>query len=348
LSEAEGNGDSAPGSPPAGGPLDPEGVDVSARRRESTLEKLKKALAEREVPTPQLEGYSLAKARKILQLIGVDPARVRLKLTEHPGERGMVVRQSPEPGRKVDLLDPNQKVELQVADQSMLHMLPQIYQRSDLTGRNFIRELLWVMQHIHYETEEKLDNLERYFDSHDAPREFLDYLASWVALTLEDGWSETKKRSLIKKAVELYHLRGTPRGLRVYLRLFTGVDPLIVENSWPFQGFVVGETCTVGVDTVLTHRVNPAHAFVVKIPLPIDEVDNQTILRIHRIIEQEKPVHTDYYLIFAEREERQFDGSFTIGVSSTIGVDTWLDGAEAEAYYDPLGDGESSMELAVE
>ncbi|MGE0711380.1 MAG: phage tail protein [Planctomycetota bacterium] len=316
---------------------DPEGLELSALRRESALERLKKALSEREVPTPQLEGYSLQKARKILSLVGVSPERLRVRLVEHPGERGRVVRQRPDPGRRVDLLDPNQKIELAVAESSLLQMLPQLYQRSDLTGRNFIRELLWVIQHINFSTEEKLEHLERYFDPHECPSEFLEYLASWVALTLEAGWPEAKKRSLIKKAVELYHLRGTPRGLRVYLRLFTGVDPQIVENTWPFAGFVVGVTSTIGVDSVLTHRVNPAHAFVVRIPLPIDEVDNQTILRIHRIIEQEKPVHTDYYLIFAEREEEELDSSFTVGVSSTVGVDTWLAGDAAESYFDPLG-----------
>ena len=324
-----------------------DGLELDALRRQSALETLKKQLAAREVPTPQLEGYPLQKARKILSLVGVSPERIRLRLTEHPGERGTVIRQRPAPGRKVDLTDPNQRIELQVADASLMHMLPQIYSRSDLTGRNFVRELMWVMQHVQFQTDEKLDNLERYFDPHECPREFLDYLASWVALTMDAGWPEAKKRSLIKKAVELYHLRGTPRGLRIYLRIFTGVDPLIIENTWPFQGFVVGESCTVGVDSVITHRVNPAHAFVVKIPLPIEEVDNQTILRIHRIIEQEKPVHTDYYLLFAEREEEEVDTALTVGVSSTVGVDTWLSGDDAEGYFDPLG-GDGEMEVSSE
>lgn len=337
-------------NPPAEPLDDPDGLELGALRRQSALEQLKKKLAEREVPLPQLEGYTLQKARKILELVGVGADRVRLRMSESPLERGQVLEQRPAPGRKIDLLDPNQRIELLVSDQSLMRMLPQIYHRSDLTGRSFVRDLLWVMQHVHFETEEKLDNLERYFDPHEAPSEFLEYLASWVALTLEAGWPEAKKRSLIKKAVELYHLRGTPRGLRVYLRIFTGVDPIVVENTWPFPGFVVGETCTVGVDTVLTHRVNPAHCFVVKIPLPIGEVDNQTILRIHRIIEQEKPVHTDYYLLFAEREEAEFDGALTVGVTSTIGVDTWLQGDDAEAFFDPLGldDEGGAMSLAPE
>lgn len=339
MSEAAGNG-SAPVTPgPAGsGAGDGDGLEVVARGREGALEKLKKALASREAPMPTLEGYPLRKARKILALSGIDPARLRLKMHEHPLERGTVVKQRPKPGARVDLEDEGQKVELTISDRSVVGYLPQIYQRSDLTGRSFVRDFMWIVQHLQFQVDEKLENCEQYFDPHECPPEFLEYLASWVALTLEAGWPETKKRSLIKKAVELYHLRGTPRGLRVYLRIFTGVDPVIIENAWPFEGFVVGLNSTVGVDTVLMHTVNRAHSFIVHVPLPIDDVDADTVRRIHRIIEQEKPVHTDYYLTFADPEERDDDGDtgITIGVTSTVGVDMWIKGEEAEA-FDPLG-----------
>ncbi|MCO5171282.1 MAG: phage tail protein [Planctomycetes bacterium] len=326
-----------------------DGLEVVARGREGALERLKKALAAREAPMPTLEGYPLRKARKILALSGIDPARLRLRMADHPQERGAVVRQRPRAGAKVDLEDAGQKVELTVSDRSIVGYLPQIYQRSDLTGRSFVRDFLWIVQHLQFQTDEKLENLDHYFDPHECPPEFLDYLASWVALTLEAGWPEAKKRSLIKKAVELYHLRGTPRGLRVYLRLFTGVDPVIIENAWPFEGFVVGVSSTVGVDTVLTHQVNRAHTFIVHVPLPIDDVDLETIRRIHRIIEQEKPVHTDYYLTFAEPADDgdDADTGITVGVTSTIGVDTWIKGDPDDEAFDPLG-GEGSMASADE
>ena len=325
---------------------DEDGLELSSRRRESALEQLKRALAAREMPTPQLAGYPLHKARKILSLYGIAPERVHVRLTEHHEQRGLVVAQRPDPEAMVDLEDPNQKIELTVADTSIVGFLPQIYQRSDLTGRNFVRELLWVLQHIQFQTDDKLRNLAAYFDPYDCPPDFLDYLASWLAMSLEADWPEEKKRSLIKKAVELYHLRGTPRGLRVYLRIFTGVDPEIIENAWPYDGCVVGLSSTVGVDTVLMHAVDRAHAFIVKIPLPIDQVDAQTILRIHRIIELEKPVHTDYYLTFAQpEEEEEGDTGITIGVSSTIGVDTWLDGDAADD-FDPLGGLGGDMDIA--
>lgn len=337
MSAEQGNG-SAPAD-------DGEGLALGAKRRESALERLKKALAERELPAPKLEGYSLHKARKILALTGVAPERLRVRLTDHYAPRGTVVAQRPAPGAMVDLEDEAQRIEVTVADASIVDYLPQLYQRSDITGRSFIRNFLWVFQHLQFQTDSRLRHLEHYFDPHECPADFLEYLASWVALTLESDWPETKKRSLIKKAVELYHLRGTPRGLRVYLRIFTGVNPEILENVWPYDGCVVGQSFTVGVDTVVMHEVNRAHTFVVKIPLPIEQVDAATILRIHRIIEQEKPVHTDYYLTFAEPDAKDDDDTgITVGVTSTVGVDMWLKGEEAEE-FDPLG-GDGEMESA--
>lgn len=333
MSDTGENGDTT-ASLPGGG----DGLELGTLRRQGALERLKKALAEREIPTPQLEGYSLRKARKILGLVGISPDRIRLKLTEHHEKRGTVVSQRPRPGNMIDLEDPRQRIELNIADESIIGYLPQIYNRTDLTGRTFVQGLLWVIQHIQAQTEEKLQHLHEYFDPHECPNEFLDYLASWVALTLDGDWPEHKSRNLIKKAVELYHLRGTARGLRVYLRLFTGVDPVIIENAWPFEGFVVGVTSTVGIETVLMHDVNKSHAFIVHIPLAIDEVDVETVLKIHRIIEREKPVHTDYYLTFDQPEEVELDTSITIGITSTIGVDAWLQGPAADM-YDPLAEG---------
>jgi len=286
---------------------------------------------------PQLEGYPLSKARKILRLVGIDESRLEVKYAESEVERGQVISQRPRPGEKIDLDDGASKIKLRVADSSMVRYLPNLYNRSDLTGRTSCATSSGSFQHEFNATDEKLEGLERFFDPLECPPEFLDYIASWVAFTLEQEWPEQKKRNLIKKAVELYHLRGTPRGLRVFLRIFTGVDPKIHENVWPFEGITVGITSDVGVNTVLMHQVEKSHAFVVEIPLPIDDVDAATIMKIHRIIEREKPVHTDYYVIFAAPEEKEVDTAITVGITSTVGVDTWVSGADAEAYF-PMED----------
>jgi hypothetical protein len=63
-------------------------------------------------------------------------------------------------------------------------------------------------------------------------------------------------------------------------------------------------------------------------------------MKIHRIIEREKPAHTDYYLVFKAPEEKEIDTAITVGITSTIGVDMWVSGADADAYFPMAEPGE--------
>lgn len=302
-------------------------------RRESALEAIKRKLAETEIEMPRVEGYPLHKARKILDICGFPLDKVQVRYTESSVAKGTVIRQSPAPGEKVDVRAGVFAIKLQVSDKSIVRFLPSIYQRSDLGGRNFLGEFLWIFQHIFNQTEEKLQNIERYFDPLLTPPDFLPWLASWVAMTLEDDWPEIKRRDIIKKAVELYHLRGTLRGMKIYLKIFTGFEPIIHENEWPFNGIVVGVYSTIGEDTILMHAANKAYTFVVELPLTLADVTDEQIRRIHRIIEREKPAHTQYYLKFQARDEEE-DFGIVVGEASTIGVDT--DMAGDPSYLKPM------------
>jgi phage tail-like protein len=299
-------------------------VEKGHVRRESALQELKRKLAETEIEVPKLEGHMLKKARKIIRLCEIPRDRVRIKFIQSDKPRNTVIQQRPRAGERIDLMDDIYKIELLVADNSILQYLPSIYQRSDLTGRNFIKDFLWMYQHIFNQTEEKLDNIHTYFDPLECPSDFLSWLASWVAMVLEEDWPEVQKRNIIKRAVELYQLRGTVRGLKIYLKIFTGVEPIIHENTWPYEGVVEGIYSTVGEDTVLMHYVEKEHCFVVELPMAVKETDVDTIRKIHRIIDNEKPAHTQYYVIFAPEEEVEEDFAIEVGLRSTIGVDTWI------------------------
>jgi phage tail-like protein len=332
-------------------------VSVAMKKRESALEKLKRQLADNSAEMPPLEGYSLRKARKILQSAGFPMDRLRVRYIDSEEQRGLVVRQYPEQGEKIDLSNDLYQVELCVADSNVIEFLPSIYQRSDMTGRNFLRDFLWIFEHIFNDTKEKLDNIHTYFDPLETRSEFLPWLASWVAMVLEEDWPELKKRNLIRKAVELYHLRGTVRGIKVYLKIFTGVEPRILENHWPFEGIQVcpypmdprdpytgqeyadpevrksaahpeWKGATIGEDTILMPWVDKAHVFTVELPMQQDRIEVDQIKKIHRILDREKPAHTDYYLIFQPEPEKEEDFGIEVGIRSTIGVDTWTGGGE--------------------
>ena len=166
----------------------------------------------------------------------------------------------------------------------------------------------------------------RFYDPHVAPPEFLQWLSHWTAFTIDLDWPETQKRALVKRAVDLYRIRGTKRGLTLFLKLFTGLEPDIEENTWPFKGFRVeaegAETgARIALDSVVLPPVDTAHCFVVTMPIKFEDVAPELVIRIHRIIQLEKPAHTHYYLQFSEeKDEVELREFFAIGLRSGIGI----------------------------
>jgi phage tail-like protein len=126
---------------------------------------------------------------------------------------------------------------------------------------------------------------------------FLDYLASWVALTFDQNWPLDKKREWLKRIVPLYKRRGTRAGISEYLAMFVGRRARVDELP---GGFVVGESSTVAIDSFIAG--GPAHFFLVRInygffpdPFTIEAWKN---LRqgTRAIVDLEKPAHTYYAL----------------------------------------------------
>ncbi|MFF7993858.1 phage tail protein I [Kitasatospora xanthocidica] len=80
-----------------------------------------------------------------------------------------------------------------------------------------------------------LDSLPAYFDPRLAPADFLDWLASWVAVEVDPAWPEEVRRAVVERALELHRWRGTRRGLTERLRLVLGAGAEIEDGggaSW--------------------------------------------------------------------------------------------------------------------
>ncbi|MGE0867681.1 MAG: phage tail protein [Kofleriaceae bacterium] len=278
-------------------------------------------LNRRVVRVPDVAGRPLAKARIVLEDAGL--ANIVTLYRESYEDRDTVLEQRPARGQMVY---EGTEVTIWVARRGYLEHLPAIYRRSDLTGRNLVRELCFVFEHMFDSVDANLADGWRFYDPHAAPSEFLDWLAAWTAFTLDLDWPEDKKRGLIKRAVDLYRLRGTKRGLALFLKLFTGHEPEIEENAWPFRGFrVEGDGAQngarIGLDSVVLPPVDLAHCFIVTIPVKFETVTPELVIRIHQIIAMEKPAHTHYYLRFAEdKSDVELREFFAIGLRSGIGI----------------------------
>ena len=84
--------------------------------------------------------------------------------------------------------------------------------------------------------------------------------------------------------------------------------------------------------------VELAHCFVVTMPMKYETVTTDMVIRIHQIIQAEKPAHTQYYLRFAEEKgEVELREFFAIGLRSGIGI-----GAEVVQSTEDASDEEKS------
>lgn len=279
------------------------------------------SLNRRVVRVPNVVGRSLTKAQILLEDSGL--AKIVTLYRESYEDRDTVLEQRPARGQMVY---EGTEVTIWIARRGYLENLPAIYRRSDAVGRNLVRDLCFLFEHMFDSVEVNLTDGWRFYDPHVAPIEFLNWLSGWTAFSLDLDWPEAEKRALIKRAVDLYRIRGTKRGLSLFLRLFTGHEPDIDENTWPFKGFRVEAEgaelgARVGLDSVIMPPVDLAHCFVVTMPIKYETVTTDMVIRIHQIIQMEKPAHTHYYLRFAEEkgdsELREF---FAIGLRSGIGI----------------------------
>lgn len=251
-------------------------------------------IVSRTVRMPDIVGISLDNARLMLRNAGFDLEQSDVRYEEAYRPEDEVIRQTPGQGSLVAVDEP---VEIVVSRRSLLHFLPQVFQKADRTGGHFLREFLWIFDHIYADIQRHIDRLNTYFDPLETPPEFLQWLAGWVALTIDQDWPEPKKRRLIQQALGIYGLRGTVRGLKLFLHIFTGVEPRVMENEWPYEGFRVGRT-RVGLDSIVLPPVDLSHCFMVEVPAAFTDASDETILKIHDIIRLERPAQTAYYLTF--------------------------------------------------
>jgi phage tail-like protein len=279
---------------------------------------------------PNLIGLDIEKVEKICRL---DNIKIRtVEFSESLEPEGKVLIQNPDPGQPVE----GNELRLVISGKSYLDFLPNIYRQYDTRQGEFLKRFLWLMKHPQMQIDRTIKDIHTYFEPFNTPKKFLPYLASVLALVLDESWNEAKKRELIANIVRIYKLRGTPRGLALYLKIYTESEPEIIENYWPFNGFQVGVSSTIGVDSIIIGYIDRAHCFTVRIPQTIENTPMNMIRKIHAIVLAEKPAHTNYYMVFAETEVEDAD-FMQIGVASMIGVESWV--GESEISQDEIEEG---------
>jgi phage tail-like protein len=80
-----------------------------------------------------------------------------------------------------------------------------------------------------------LDNFDSYLDPALAPDDFVEWLAGWVGVAIDENWPLDRRRELVANGAELFRRRGTVRGLAELVSLQAGVEAEVTDNggvSW--------------------------------------------------------------------------------------------------------------------
>jgi phage tail-like protein len=194
-----------------------------------------------------------------------------------------------------------------------LQYLPAIFQAILPVDGTYLRlgEFLVPFEENIAALETVLASEDQFFTPAYAPAaDFLPWLATWVALVLDEEWDEDKRRHLLSEAMELYRWRGTVRGMKRYLEIYIGLHPddiEIRESRWP-GGMQLGVASRIGFKT--GEQQNTGDDVVGRVPLPHDVFHERPptgtpgpqVIRRNALVDyvdsaHREPMVSDYYLV---------------------------------------------------
>ena len=153
-------------------------------------------------------------------------------------------------------------------------MLPAMFHDDDLSQR-------WCdgLDDVIAPVPATLDNLWAYLDAALAPLDFVEWLAGWVGLELDQTWDEPRRRELVASAHRLYDFRGTAGGLADLVELYTGTRPEISDGG--------GVTWSPTPDAAMPGTGDAE--LVVR--LEVEDPDSVDGSRLENMVEMSKPAH---------------------------------------------------------
>lgn len=132
-----------------------------------------------------------------------------------------------------------------------------------------------------------IDGLAGYVDPWLAPEDFLDWLAGWVGVELDDAWDTEQRREIVAGAAVVHRRRGTLRGVAEALERAFGCEVSVSDSGG------VAWSLTPGADAPGS---SPPH---LSVELRVADPDGLDLRRVERLIESVKPAHVPYTLEIA-------------------------------------------------
>jgi len=152
--------------------------------------------------------------------------------------------------------------------------LPGLFQ-----GESFVERFCAALDDVLAPVISTLDNLPAYLDVATAPEDLLPWLSAWTGMTVDPGQSRERQRSLLRQAVALQGIQGTPRGIELAVEAVFGLRAEVQETG----------AATWSRDARAPLPGEPLQAFVVQVFAPDEHsVDEQ---RLDLVVASLKPAH---------------------------------------------------------
>jgi phage tail-like protein len=162
--------------------------------------------------------------------------------------------------------------------------LPSLYQEDDFAQR-FLSAFDAALAPI-FST---LDNLTAYMDPWLAPEDFLDWLGSWFGLVLDEAWSVERRRALVANAFEFYRMRGTSRGLKAHVEVFTGGTVEVIDTGG------------LATSTTAGAPFPGSPNFAVLVRIQVDDPTAVNMVRLEALVAAAKPAHLTHKIQVVKR-----------------------------------------------
>jgi phage tail-like protein len=186
---------------------------------------------------------------------------------------------------------PNHKrglVRTLISPHPMVDTLPALFQEDGFTQR-FVSAFDAALAPV-FAT---LDNLPAYLDPWLAPEDFLEWLGSWFGLILDEAWTLERRRAVLANAFEFYRMRGTAKGLKAQVEIFTGGTAEIIDTGGVTTSNKAGEALP----------GSPNFALMVRVAVEDPSTVNTT--RLDALVAAARPAHVTHKVEVVKRAKVQ-------------------------------------------
>lgn len=156
----------------------------------------------------------------------------------------------------------------------LVHRLPGVLQEDD-----FLQRFLPAFDAGFAPVIATLDSLHAYVDPQLAPEDFLDWLAGWVGVDLDDAWSLEQRRSVVGAAALVHRRAGTVDGIRDSLALALDADVTVSESGGCAWSATPGSS------------LPGAPGSLLQVTVAVDDPDAVDVRRVETLLRSAKPAH---------------------------------------------------------